>query len=198
MIEEINRSRREHIITIEDPIEYIYDPHQSLVHQRELGVHTKNFAAALRSVLREDPDVILVGEMRDLETITYALRAAETGHLVLSTLHTNSAAETIDRIIGAFPAEQQLQIQTIFANSIIGVISQRLVPLAVKQDRTAIMEILIATKAVKNLIREGKSHQIESSIQTGSEFGMITFEKSFQTLQDNNLISPKLNLQDYV
>lgn len=198
MIHEINLTRREHIISIEDPIEYIYEPKNSLIHQREVGGHTGSFASALRSALREDPDVILVGEMRDLETITNALRAAETGHLVLSTLHTNSAAETIDRIIGAFPAKEQLQIQNIFANTLIAVISQRLAPMAVKHDRVAIMEILIATKAVKNLIREGKSHQIESAIQTGHEFGMQSFERSFEMLQHNNLISPQLNLKDYV
>ena len=198
MIQEINENRREHIISIEDPIEYIYEPKNSLIHQREVGVHTGSFASALRSALREDPDVILVGEMRDLETITNALRAAETGHLVLSTLHTNSAAETIDRIIGAFPAKEQLQIQNIFANTLIAVISQRLAPMAVKHDRVAVMEILIATKAVKNLIREGKSYQIESAIQTGYEFGMQSFEKNFEMLQHNNLISPQLELKDYV
>lgn len=198
MINDINSSRREHIISIEDPIEYVYEPKNCLIHQREVGVHTGSFASALRSALREDPDVILVGEMRDLETITYALRAAETGHLVLSTLHTNSAAETIDRIVSAFPAKEKLQIQNIFANTLIAVISQRLAPMATRPDRVAIMEILIATKAVKNLIREGKSHQIESAIQTGYEFGMQSFEKSFETLQHNNMISPQLELRDYV
>jgi twitching motility protein PilT len=198
MIQEINNTRREHIISIEDPIEYIYEPKNSLIHQREINIHTESFASALRSSLREDPDVILVGEMRDLETISYALRAAETGHLVLSTLHTNSSAETIDRIIGVFPAEEQLQIQNIFANTCIAVISQRLAPMAVKHDRVAIMEILMATKAVKNLIREGKSHQIESAIQTGYEFGMQSFERSFEVLQHNNFISPQLDLKDYV
>lgn len=198
MINDINSTRREHVISIEDPIEYVYEPKSSLIHQREVGIHTGSFASALRSALREDPDVILVGEMRDLETITYALRAAETGHLVLSTLHTNSAAETIDRIISAFPAKEQVQIQNIFANTLIAVISQRLAPMATKHDRIAIMEILVATKAVKNLIREGKSHQIESAIQTGHEFGMQSFEKSFETLQHNNLISPQLEIRDYV
>jgi twitching motility protein PilT len=198
MIQEINLIRREHIISIEDPIEYVFEPENCLIHQREAGEHTGSFASALRSALREDPDVILVGEMRDLETITHALRAAETGHLVLSTLHTNSAAETIDRIISAFPSKEQLQIQNIFANTLISVISQRLAPMAIKQDRVAIMEILVATKAVKNLIREGKSHQIESAIQTGHEFGMQSFEKSFEMLQHNNLISPQLNLKDFV
>lgn len=198
MIEEINSSRREHIISIEDPIEYVYEPKNCLVHQREAGVHTSSFASALRSALREDPDVILVGEMRDLETITHALRAAETGHLVLSTLHTNSASETIDRIISAFPTKEQQQTQNIFANTLIAVISQRLVPMAAKNDRIAIMEILVASKAAKNLIREGKSHQMESVIQTGHEFGMQTFEKSFEMLQHSNLISPHLLLKDYV
>ena len=198
MIQEINVTRREHIISIEDPIEYVFEPENCLVHQREAGVHTGSFASALRSALREDPDVILVGEMRDLETITHALRAAETGHLVLSTLHTNSAAETIDRIISAFPSKEQLQVQNIFASTLIAVMSQRLAPMAVKHDRVAIMEILIATKAVKNLIREGKSHQIESAIQTGYEFGMQSFERSFEMLQHNNLISPQLNLKDFV
>lgn len=198
MIQEINLVRREHIISIEDPIEYVYEPKNCLIHQREAGVHTNSFASALRSALREDPDVILVGEMRDLETITHALRAAETGHLVLSTLHTNSAAESIDRIISAFPTKEQRQVQNIFANTLIAVISQRLVPMAVKNDRIAIMEILIATKAAKNLVREGKSHQIESVIQTGHEFGMQSFEKSFEMLQHNNLISPQLELKDYV
>ena len=198
MIQEINVTRREHIISIEDPIEYVFEPENCLVHQREAGVHTGSFASALRSALREDPDVILVGEMRDLETITHALRAAETGHLVLSTLHTNSAAETIDRIISAFPSKEQLQVQNIFASTLIAVMSQRLAPMAVKHDRVAIMEILIATKAVKNLIREGKSHQIESAIQTGYEFGMQSFEKNFEMLQHNNLISPQLELKDYV
>lgn len=198
MINDINLTRREHIISIEDPIEYVYESKSSLIHQREVGVNTGSFASALRSALREDPDVILVGEMRDLETITYALRAAETGHLVFSTLHTNSAAETIDRIISAFPAKEKIQIQNIFANTLIAVLSQRLAPMATKHDRIAIMEILIATKAVKNLIREGKSHQIESAIQTGHEFGMQSFEKSFEMLQHNNLISPQLQLRDYV
>lgn len=198
MIQEINSARREHIISIEDPIEYVFEPENCLIHQREAGVHTGSFASALRSALREDPDVILLGEMRDLETITYALRAAETGHLVLSTLHTNSAAETVDRIISAFPSKEQAQIQNIFANTLIAVISQRLAPMAAKQDRVAIMEILMATKAVKNLVREGKSHQIESAIQTGYEFGMQSFEKSFELLQHNNLVSPQSDLKDYV
>ncbi len=191
MINEINMTRREHIITIEDPIEYIHPPQQSLVHQREVGPHTKDFATALRSCLRQDPDVILVGEMRDLETVTNALHAAETGHLVFSTLHTNSAAETVDRIINVFPAEQQQQIRTVVAASLVAVIAQRLVPMAMNQDRIAVLEILAATDAVRNLIREGKTYQLNSVIQTGSDYGMRTFEKSITELRHNNLITPE-------
>jgi len=198
MLHEINLNRREHIITIEDPIEYLHTPVQSIIHQREVGVHTENFAQALRSALREDPDVILVGEMRDLETITYALRAAETGHLVLSTVHTNSAGETIDRIINVFPSQQQDQIRMMLANTFISVISQRLVPMAMKQDRVAVMEILIATNAVRNLIREGKSFQLDSAIQTGAEFGMQTFERSLSYLRQNNFVSPQIQLSDVI
>lgn len=192
MINEINFSRREHIITIEDPVEYVHEPQMSLIHQREVGPHTKNFAGALRSCLREDPDVILVGEMRDLETTANALHAAETGHLVLSTLHTNSASETVDRIINIFPAEQQQQIRTVVASTIVAVISQRLMPMAVHQDRVAVMEILAATPAVRNLIREGKTFQLESVIQTGSDYGMRTFQKSIKELLQNNLITPDM------
>ncbi len=192
MINEINYTRREHIITIEDPIEYLHEPQMSLIHQREVGPHTETFASALRSCLREDPDVILVGEMRDLETITNALNAAETGHLVLSTLHTNSAAETVNRIINVFPSEQQQQIRTVLASSLIAVIAQRLLPMAMHKDRIALLEILSATDAVRNLIREGKTHQLDSVIQTGSDVGMRTFQKSLNELLQNNLVSPDM------
>jgi len=192
MINEINLTRREHIITIEDPIEYMHEPQLSLIHQREVGPHTKDFAKALRSCLRQDPDVILVGEMRDLETITNALHAAETGHLVFSTLHTNSAAETIDRIINVFPAEQQQQIRTVVASSIVAVIAQQLLPMAMHKDRIALLEILSATNAVRNLIREGKTYQLDSAIQTGSDYGMRSFEKSVTELLQKNLISPEI------
>ncbi len=191
MINEINISRREHIITIEDPIEYVHPPQLSLIHQREVGPHTEDFATALRSCLRQDPDVILVGEMRDLETITNALHAAETGHLVFSTLHTNSASETVDRIINVFPAEQQQQIRTVVASSLVAVIAQRLLPMAMHKDRVAVLEILAATDAVRNLIREGKTYQLDSIIQTGSDYGMRTFEKSLTELRRNNLITPE-------
>jgi len=198
MLHEINMTRRAHIITIEDPIEYIHKAKQSLIHQREVGPHTSNFAKALRSCLREDPDVILVGEMRDLETVTNALHAAETGHLVLSTLHTNSAAETVDRIINVFPAEQQQQVRTIVASSLVAVIAQRLVPMALKEDRIALIEILAANPAVRNLIREGKTYQLNSVIQTGAEFGMKTFQKSLDELRQNNLVSPDMVSVEYL
>jgi twitching motility protein PilT len=198
MIHAINSKKRDHIITIEDPIEYVHSPMKSLIHQREVGIHAVDFSSALRSALREDPDVILVGEMRDQVTIENALRAAETGHLVLSTLHTNSAAETIDRIINVFPAENQQQVRQLLASTLIGVLSQRLVPRAMEKDRVAVMEILINTDAVKNLIREGKTHQIDSAIQTGSDFGMQSFERSFMYLKQNNVISPQLVLHEFV
>lgn len=198
MIHEINISRREHIITLEDPIEYLHTPLESIIHQRDIGIHSSDFASALRSTLREDPDIILVGEMRDVNTILNALQAAETGQLVLSTLHTNSAPEAIDRIINFFPAEQQQQIRGIVASTLVAVISQRLLPMATKRDRIALMEILIATKAVTNLIREGKTHQIESVIQLGADNGMQTFEKSFADLKQNALISKELKLSDFV
>jgi len=198
MLHEINMTRRAHIITIEDPIEYIHEAKQSLIHQREVGPHTHNFARALRSCLREDPDVILVGEMRDLETVSNALHAAETGHLVLSTLHTNSAAETVDRIINVFPAEQQQQVRTIVASSLVAVIAQRLLPMAMKEDRIALVEILAANPAVRNLIREGKTYQLDSVIQTGSEFGMRTFQKSLDELRQNNLVSPDMVSVEYL
>ncbi len=198
MINEINRTRREHIITLEDPIEYVHEPRQSLIHQREINVHTHSFAEGLRSALREDPDVILVGEMRDLDTITHALHAAETGHLVFSTLHTNNAAETIDRIINVFPAEQQQQIRIVLAATLIAVIAQRLVKRAHQTDRIALLEILIGTPAVRNLIREGKTHQINSAIQTGTEFGMRTFQKSLDELRQRNLVPPDMVKVDFV
>lgn len=192
LINEINYSRREHIITIEDPIEYLHEPQMSMIHQREVGSHTQSFASALRGCLREDPDVILVGEMRDLETIENALHAAETGHLVFSTLHTNSAAETVNRIINMFPAEQQQQVRTGVASSLVAVIAQRLLPMSMKQDRVALLEILAATDAVRNLIREGKTHQLDSAIQTGTDAGMRSFQKSLDELLQNNLISPDM------
>ncbi|HFE65077.1 MAG TPA: type IV pili twitching motility protein PilT, partial [Caldithrix sp.] len=160
--------------------------------------HTHSFESALRHCLREDPDVILVGEMRDIQTITLALHAAETGHLVLSTLHTNTASDSVDRIVDVFPAERQQQIRVMLANTLVGILAQRLVPMAFKNDRVALLEILVVNAAVQNLIREGKSYQIPTAIQTGADIGMQTFARSFDKLQKNNLISPTLKLSDFV
>jgi len=190
LIDRINRDQKVHIITIEDPIEYIHTSRKSLIHQRELGSHTKSFASALRNALREDPDVILIGEMRDQETISLALKAAETGHLVLSTLHTNNSSETVDRIVDVFPVEQQQQVRIMLANTILGVVGPRLVPMKNKTDRIAVIELMLGTRAIKNLIREGKSHQILSILQTSGKQGMQTFEKSLEYLISHNMIPP--------
>lgn len=172
MIDHINKTRSDHIITIEDPIEYVYQGRCSLIHQREVGADVRSFASALRSALREDPDVILVGEMRDYETISAAVTAAETGHLVMSTLHTIGAAQTIDRIIDVCPAGAQNQIRGQLASVLRGVITQQLLPLAVGKGRCAATEILVGTDAVANLIREGKCYQIPSILQSGAALGM--------------------------
>lgn len=172
MIDHINETRSDHIITIEDPIEYVYQGRQALIHQREVGADARSFASALRSALREDPDVILVGEMRDYETISAAVTAAETGHLVLSTLHTIGAAQTIDRIIDVCPAGAQNQIRGQLAAVLRGVITQQLLPLAGGKGRCAATEILVGTDAVANLIREGKCYQIPSILQSGAALGM--------------------------
>lgn len=189
MIHSINMSREAHILTVEDPIEFVHPNLKSLVNQREVGAHTKSFANALKAALREDPDIILVGELRDLETISLALTAAETGHLVFGTLHTNSAAKTIDRIIDVFPAGQQSQIRTMLAESLRGVVAQTLFTRADGQGRVAAFEIMRNTKAIANLIREGKIHQIHSAIQTGSAFGMVLFEKYVEDLLKKGQIS---------
>ncbi|MBD3280754.1 PilT/PilU family type 4a pilus ATPase [Candidatus Dojkabacteria bacterium] len=177
MIEEINRREPRHIITIEDPVEYVYDQKVALIAQRTMHEDTESWHDALRSALRQDPDVVLVGEMRDYETIASALTIAETGHLVFATLHTNSAAQTVDRIIDVFPGDQQNQVRTQLGNMLSGVISQRLVPLK-NGGRKAAMEVLIASNAVKSAIREGKTHQIDNMIQTSADIGMFTLEKS--------------------
>lgn len=176
MINEINHTRAEHIVTIEDPIEYVFEHEKSIISQREVGSDTNSFARALRSALREDPNVVLIGEMRDLETIEAALTLAETGHLVFTTLHTNSAAQTADRIVGVFPPHQQQQIQMQFANVLLGVVSQRLIPKA-QGGRIAACEIMVANSAVRNTIREGKSHQLTNIIQTSAAEGMISMDK---------------------
>ena len=182
MINQINSERSVHIITIEDPIEYLHQHKYSIINQRELGQDTRSFHNALRAVLREDPDVILVGEMRDPETIALAITAAETGHLVLATLHTNSAATTIDRIVDVFPPGQQEQIRIQLSNSIQAVICQQLLPRAGQPGRVPAVEVMIATPAIRNLIRENKAHQITSVIQTSANVGMQTMDQSLRDL----------------
>jgi twitching motility protein PilT len=189
LIHTINVEHQAHIITVEDPIEFVHENHRSLVSQREVSSHTKSFSAALRAALREDPDIILVGEMRDLETISLAITAAETGHLVFGTLHTNSAIKTIDRVIDVFPEGQQTQIRVMFSESLRGVIAQTLLPRADHQGRVAVVEVLVNVPAVANLIREGKTHQIASSMQTGRAHGMSTFEQSIYDLIQKGLVS---------
>jgi len=189
MINLINHEREAHIVTIEDPIEFVHPHGNSTVNQRELGSDTYSYPKALRSVLREDPDVILVGEMRDLETIAAALTLAETGHLVLSTLHTQDAAQTVDRIIDVFPPYQQEQIRVQLAATLKGVISQVLMPKADGTGRVAAREILVVSNAIGAIIREGKTHQIYSAIQTGTKDGMTTMEKSLAELYANGQIS---------
>jgi twitching motility protein PilT len=188
MIDYINGERKEHIITIEDPIEFVHTAKNCIINQRELGAHTHSFANALRSALREDPDVVLVGEMRDLETISLALTAAETGHLVFATLHTTGAPKTIDRIIDVFPAEQQAQIRTQFSETIQAVVSQRLFKRRDGTGRIAALEVMIGTPAIRNLIRENKISQIPSAMQTGQKFGMQTMEAAIKELISRRII----------
>ncbi len=189
MIDYINESFEGHILTIEDPIEFVHHSKKCLINQREVGTHTQSFANALRGALREDPDVILVGEMRDLETISLALTAAETGHLVFGTLHTSSAPKTVDRIIDVFPAAQQEQIRIMFSESIQAVVTQSLLKKRSGGGRVAALEILIGTPAVRNLIREGKVHQIPSAMQTGQKVGMQTLDMALIDLVRRNLVS---------
>jgi twitching motility protein PilT len=189
LIDIINKKRYDNIITIEDPIEFVHYHQNCLISQREIGSHTKSFASALRSALREDPDVILVGEMRDLDTISMALTAAETGHLVFSTLHTISAAETIERIIDVFPPHQQNQVRMQLAGSILGIIAQILLPTADEKGRVPAIEVMIANPAIRNLIREGKVHQIPSTIQTSKKEGMQSLDQSLKDLVMEDKIS---------
>jgi len=189
MVNLVNQERDGHIITIEDPIEFLHPHIRSTINQRELGSDTYSFPRALKSVLREDPNVILVGEMRDLETIAAALTLAETGHLVLSTLHTQDAAQTVDRIIDVFPPYQQEQIRVMLASSLKGVVSQVLLPKADGQGRAAAREILVVTPAISAIIREGKTHQIYSAIQTGASYGMCSMEKSLGELYAADLVT---------
>ena len=188
MIDVVNQSKHSHIITLEDPIEYLHSHKKCIVHQREVGADTKSFANGLRASLRQDPDVILVGEMRDLETISIALEASETGHLVFATLHTNDAPSTVERIIDVFPAHQQDQVRVQLATSLNGIISQQLLKRADGSKRVAALEIMVATAAVKNIIREGKTHQLVSSIQTGAKYGMVMMDNYLINLYQKGLI----------
>jgi twitching motility protein PilT len=188
MIDVVNQSKHSHIITLEDPIEYLHSHKKCIVHQREVGADTKSFANGLRASLRQDPDVILVGEMRDLETISIALEASETGHLVFATLHTNDAPSTVERIIDVFPAHQQDQVRVQLATALNGIISQQLLKRADGSKRVAALEIMVATAAVKNIIREGKTHQLVSSIQTGAKYGMVMMDNYLINLYQKGLI----------
>jgi twitching motility protein PilT len=190
MVQEVNTHRRDHIITLEDPIEYVFTPAGCQITQREVHAHTESFAVALRASLREDPDVIVVGEMRDLETISLAITASETGHLVIATLHTSNAARTLDRILDAFPVEQQGQIRTMVSESLRGIISQQLVPRIDGAGRVIALEIMVNTPAVANLIRESKTFMLPGIIQTGKKLGMKLMDDSLLELMEQGVISP--------
>jgi twitching motility protein PilT len=191
MIDDINARVKGHILTIEDPIEFVHQRKSCLVSQREIGVHSPSFAAALHSALREDPDVILVGELRDYETMSIAVTAAEMGILVMGTLHTNGAAQTVDRIVNVFPSDKQSHVRTMLSTSLRGVVSQQLLQRADKQGRVAALEILVNTSAVGNLIRQGKLDQLENTMQSGAQFGMRTMDTAIQALLDQRLITGK-------
>ncbi len=189
LIEIINREKSVHILTVEDPIEYIFEPKRAHINQRQVGVHVESFQMALKGALREDPDVIFIGELRDLETIQLAITAAETGHLVMGTMHTNSAARTIDRIIDSFPVDQQAQIRTMLSESLKGVVAQKLIKRTDGRGRIAAVEVLIGTLSVGNIIREGKTFQLQSTMQTGKKDGMKLLDSSIAELLQNKLIS---------
>ena len=191
MIDLINSTRKEHILTLEDPLEFIHENKLSLLNQRQIGEHTESFASALRAALREDPDIILVGEMRDLTTISLAMSAAETGHLVFGTLHTNTAAKTIDRIIDVFPTDQQEQVRAMLSESLKGVVCQQLLKTADGKGRTAALEIMIGTPAIANLIREGKTFQIPSIIQTAKKDGMQLMDQHLLDLLKTKRVNPE-------
>lgn len=195
IIDLINETRKDHILTVEDPVEFVHQPKSCLITQRQVGEHVDSFSDALRAALREDPDVILVGEMRDLETISLAMTAAETGHLVFGTLHTNSAAKTVDRIIDAYPVTQQAQIRVMLAESLKGVVSQTLIRRADGKGRVAAFEILLGTPALSNIIREGKTPQIPSMMQTGRSMGMQLLDQSLMDLVKQRKIAPQEALE---
>jgi twitching motility protein PilT len=194
LIDVANRTRTGHIMTIEDPIEYLHDHHRCLVNQREIGVDTADFGVALKHVLRQDPDIILVGELRDIETTSVAVTAAETGHLVLATLHTQSAAQTIDRLIDIYPAHQQSQIRGQLADCLQGVVTQALAPRLDGTGRVAIVEVMMVSPAIRNLIREAKSHLIPAVIQSSAELGMVSFDQSLADSYFQKLISKQCAL----
>jgi twitching motility protein PilT len=191
MIDSINKLMKGHILTIEDPIEFVHERQNCLISQREVGVHSGSFAGALHSALREDPDVILVGELRDLETISVAITAAEMGILVMGTLHTNGAGPTVDRIVNTFPADKQSHIRTMLSTSLRGVISQQLLPTKHKPGRIAALEILVNTSAVANLIRQGKLDQLETAMQSGGSVGMQTMDSALMGLVERRFVSGK-------
>lgn len=189
LLDHVNRTRQGHVLTIEDPIEFVHSPQQCMVNQREVGLHTHSFEAALRSALREDPDVILIGELRDLATIRLALTAAETGHLVLASLHTASAPHAVDRMVDVFPAEEKEVVRTLLAEALLAVVAQTLCPRQEGPGRVAAHEVMVATPAVRNLIREGKTAQLYSALQTGAQAGMQTLDQSLQALHHSGQIS---------
>ncbi len=191
VIDEANRTRNDHILTIEDPVEFVHKSRMALINHREVGSHTRSFAAALRAALREDPDIILVGEMRDLETIRLAIEAAATGHLVFGTLHTNNAAKTVDRIIEVFPADEQQQIRSTLADSLKAVVAQTLFKTIDKPGQVAALEVMLCTPAIANLVREGKTFQIPSLMQTGRGSGMQTLDAAILELLNEKRIDPE-------
>ena len=190
IIDQANKTRKDHIITVEDPIEFVHKSQGCIVNHREVGLHTQTFSAALRGALREDPDIILVGELRDLETISLAIEAASTGHLVFGTLHTSSAAKTVDRIIEVFPSSEQAQIRSTLSDGLRAVVAQTLFKRIDKKGRCAALEIMVATPAVRNLIRESKTHQVPSMIQTGKQYGMQLLDDAIMQLYQKGWISP--------
>ena len=190
IIDQANRTRKDHIITVEDPIEFVHKSQGCIVNHREVGLHTKSFSSALKGALREDPDIILVGEMRDLETISLAVEAASTGHLVFGTLHTSSAPKTVDRVIEVFPASEQDQIRSTLSDGLRAVVAQVLFKRIDKKGRCAAMEVMVATPAVRNLVREAKTHQLPSMIQTGKQYGMQLLDDAIMQLYEKRWISP--------
>ena len=195
LVDIVNRTKPVHIVTVEDPIEFLHQHKMAIVNQREVGTDTDSFSAALKRVLRQDPDVILVGEMRDLETISTAITAAETGHLVFATLHTQDAAQTVDRIIDVFPPAQQQQVRMQLASSLQAIVTQQLVPTANKKGRAVACEVLVATSAIRNLIREGKTHQIVNAMQAGGQYGMMTMDAHLAELTNRGVITAAMAME---